>query len=166
MLLRVAVPGDKPAIERVLDAAFGEPLRGAYSESLLAAAVPAMTKANPALLSCGTFYVVENGDGCVVGCGGWTPERPGTTEIAAGLGHIRHFATHPEWIGRGIGRLIYRHCEERAREAGVKRLECYSTLNAEPFYAAMGFQRVSVNEVMLAGGIPFPSVIMRRSLEP
>lgn len=164
VVVREARPSDRLAVEAVLLASFSELLKGAYSEPLLAATLPAMTRAKPELLSCGTFYVAENEDGRVVGCGGWTPQRPGTTETVAGMAHIRHFATHPDWAGRGVGRLIYNHCENHARRAGVKEFECYSTLNAEPFYAALGFETVSAHEVMMGGTIPFPALLMRRSI--
>jgi predicted N-acetyltransferase YhbS len=163
--LRIAVPADKAAIERVLAATFAEQLKGAYSEPVLSAALPAITRINPMLLDCGTYYVVESDEGRVVACGGWTPERPGTGELEAGLAHLRHFATDPEWGGRGIGRMIYVQCEEKARAAGARELECHSTLNAERFYAAMGFQSVSTFEVTMGEGVPFPAVIMRRPLE-
>ena len=49
-------------------------------------------------------------------------------------------AVHPEWTGRGIGRLLYRHCERAARERGARRFEVFSSLNAERFYRALGFE--------------------------
>ena len=164
VVLRAALPSDGLAIESILSASYSELLKGAYSEPLLAVALPALTRANPVLLASGTFYLAENSSGCMVGCGGWTHQRPGTDEIEEGIAHIRHFATHPDWSARGIGRLIYNHCEGQAREARVKIFDCYSTLNAQPFYAALGFRTISANEVMLRGTIKFPIVLMRRSI--
>jgi N-acetylglutamate synthase-like GNAT family acetyltransferase len=164
VVLRAALPSDGLAIESVLSASYSELLKGAYSESLLAVALPALTTANPALLASGTFYLAENASGRLVGCGGWTHQKPGTSEMEEGIAHIRHFAIHPNWSGRGIGRSIYNHCEGQAREARVKIFDCYSTLNAQPFYAALGFKTISANEVMLRGTIKFPTVLMRRSI--
>jgi predicted N-acetyltransferase YhbS len=164
VVLREALPSDGHSIELVLSASFSRLLKDVYSDSLLSAALPSMTRANPALLCSGTYYVVEEADGHLVGCGGWTHQKPGESETVPGTGHIRHFAIHPDWNGRGIGRSIYNYCEGRAREAGVKMFECYSTLNAEPFYVALGFQTVSKIEVMMGGTIPFPAVLLRRSI--
>ena len=83
-----------------------------YPAELLARAVPLMARANPALLRCGTYYLAQGPEGDVLGCGGWTFERPG----AAGeprdrsLGHIRHFATHPKWVRHGVGRALFARC--------------------------------------------------------
>ena len=162
VVLREALPSDGLAVESILSASYSQLLKGAYSESLLAVALPALTTANRALLASGTFYLAENASGRLVGCGGWTHQRPGTGEREEGIAHIRHFATHPDWSGRGVGRLIYDHCEGQAREAGVKLFDCYSTLNAQPFYAALGFKTISAKEVMLRGTIRFPTVLMRR----
>jgi GNAT superfamily N-acetyltransferase len=164
VVLRTAGPSDKHSIELVLSASFPQLLKGAYSESLLAAVLPALTRANPVLLACGTFYVAENAQGQIVGCGGWTHEKPGSTEVVEGTVHIRLFALHPDWSGRGIGRRIYEHCEKQVRETPATIFECYSTLNAEPFYAAMGFRTVGPLEVMMGGNILFPALLMRRSI--
>ena len=53
---------------------------------------------------------------------------------------------------------------ETARDAGIGRLDCLSTLTAEPFYAAMGFQSSGLVTVPLRPGIDFPAVHMQRFL--
>jgi N-acetylglutamate synthase-like GNAT family acetyltransferase len=103
-----------------------------------------MTRANPKLLSSGTYYVAESEDGTVVGCGGWTREHPGGETAVEGVGHIRHFGTHPDWTRKGIGGVIFRRCEEDARASGIGEFECQSSLNAESFYSALGFERIGV----------------------
>jgi hypothetical protein len=62
-----------------------------YSQEILSVVLPTMTKANPSLLSSGTFYLAEIANKLVIGCGGWTKERPGNGEIIPGVGHISHF---------------------------------------------------------------------------
>lgn len=84
----------------------------------------------------------RRGDGLIVGCGGWTPQRPGTGAVERNLGHLRHFGTHPDWVRRGVGCALYALCETSARSHGVTTLECYSSLNAERFYAALGFESI------------------------
>jgi GNAT superfamily N-acetyltransferase len=101
----------------------------------------------------------------LVGCGGWNRERPGTGDVEPGTGHLRHFATHPAWTKRGIGRAIYARCEADARAAGIRVLECYASLNAEGFYAALGFERIRSITLDLAPGIGPPAVLMRRRLD-
>ena len=88
----------------------------------------------------------------MVGIGGWSRERPGDARIEPGLAHLRHFATHPDWCRRGVGRLIYEVCEARARESGIEVLECCSSLNGEAFYAALGFESFERIDVPMGEG--------------
>lgn len=162
--LRVARPQDAEAVSALLTASYPRLMRSAYDEDELRAALELMTKANPRLLSCGTFYVAEMANGILVGCGGWTSERPGARTVEPGLGHIRHFAVHPDWLRRGIGRAIYRLCESSASAAGVRALECYSSLNAERFYEALGFVRIREMPIELRPPVALRGVLMRRSL--
>lgn len=135
-------------------------MRGAYEESILRAALPVMTVAQPALLESGSYYVAETAAHDIVGCGGWTRERPGSGETSAGVGHVRHFGVHPAWTRQGIGRAIYRRCREDAAAAGVTKLECFSTINGESFYASLGFERVGEILVDMPNGIEFPGIHM------
>jgi N-acetylglutamate synthase-like GNAT family acetyltransferase len=158
--VRIASPNDHDDVSRLLKASFSVLLRCAYEPSVLKAALPFMTVAQVALLRSGTYYVAETKKGAVVGCGGWTRERPGTGEVLPRLGHIRHFGVHPDWIGRGIGRAIFDRCRKDAKAAGVKRFECYSSLNGEAFYSALGFGRLGQIEVEMPDRVSFPSVHM------
>jgi len=162
--LAVARPDDAEAVGALLQASYPTLMRDHYDAAVLAAALPAMTRANLDLLSSGTYYLVHSVDGAAVGCGGWTWARPGSGETETGLAHIRHFATHPDWLGRGIGRLLYERCETDARAAGAQRFECYSSLNAEGFYAVLGFAAVRKGEIPMPGGIGIPTLIMEKRI--
>ena len=119
-----------------------------------------MIAAQPGLLQSGSYYVAEASDGAIVGCGGWTKERPGSREIIAKVGHIRPFGVHPDWIRCGVGTALYARCELDARAAGLSQFECYSSLNGEAFYSALGFRRLAEIEVDMFDGLRFPSVHM------
>lgn len=159
--VRVADPADEAAVTALLRASYPVLMRPAYEPATLAAALPLMARANPGLLKSGTFYVAAADTGAVVGCGGWTHHRPGSAEVVPGLAHLRHFASHPDHAGRGVGRAIFAACRSAAREAGVTRLECYASLNAEGFYAALGLSPVRLVEVPMGSGLRFPSVVMQ-----
>src|SRR6201987_6444029 len=137
--IRIATPKDSDAVSALLVASYSTLLAPCYNSDMLASALPHLTKANPTLLACGTYYVAERESGNLVGCGGWTAAKPGSGEITEGEAHIRHFATHPEWPRRGIGSALLARCVIDARSAGVRKLHCFSTLNAEWFYRAAGF---------------------------
>lgn len=160
IIVRIASPADHDNVSSLLLASYPTLLRGAYEDALLDAVLPAMTAAQPALLESGSYYVAETAAGFVVGCGGWTRERPGDGEVQEGLAHVRHFGVHPEWTRQGIGGAIYARCREDAKKAGVTKFECYSSINGEAFYAALGFERLEVIKVKMINDIDFPSVRM------
>jgi GNAT superfamily N-acetyltransferase len=162
--LRIAAPTDEEAVDALLRASYPKLMSAIYDPDVLAAALPMFTKANPSLLSAGTYYLAESREHAVIGCGGWTRERPGTGEVEPGLGHIRHFGTHASWVGMGIGRAIYSKCEKDARSAGIQRFECYSSVNGEGFYASLGFESVRKIDVSLGSNVSIPGILMALSI--
>jgi N-acetylglutamate synthase-like GNAT family acetyltransferase len=162
--VRVARPDDLKPVDELLKASYPALMASAYDPGLLAPALKLMTRANPTLLISGTYYVAESASGLIVGCGGWTRERPGTTTVESSLGRIRHFGTHPEWARRGVGRAIYQLSENAARAAGVKTFEAYSSLNGESFYRALGFDRVREMDMELNPQVSLRAVLMRRDI--
>lgn len=163
-ILRAASPEDAEAVGALLDASYTRLFPHAYLGDVLALALPMMTRANRELLASGLYHVVETETGQMVGCGGWSLADPATRAVEAGLGHIRHFATHPDWLGRGIGRMIYERCAVQATEQGIVRFTCWSSLNGQPFYAALGFVTARDVDALLGGRVPFPVVEMTRAI--
>lgn len=162
---RVATSEDKAAVEEVLAASYPTLMASAYNQDILAPTLVLITKASPSLLGSGTYYVVETRDGVAIGCGGWTRETPpGSDEVTTGIGHLRHFGTHPKWICCGVGRAIYERCAAAASAEGIGAFEVLSSLNGEGFYSALGFERVRQALVAIGPDISFPSVLMRREL--
>jgi N-acetylglutamate synthase-like GNAT family acetyltransferase len=166
MQVRTATIEDENRISAILAASYPSLMREAYPDDLLDRALPRITTANPALLASGTYYLAEAEDGTAAGCGGWSYRPPEQDRREEGVAHIRHFATHRDWTGRGVGRAIFDRCEADARAAGFTRFTCYSSLNGEPFYAALGFRRVREINVPLAPDLRFPSVLMVRGIGP
>lgn len=160
--VRVTTPADAAAVAAVLTASYPVLLAPSYDAALLAKALPLMTRANPALLASGTYYLAETADDTPIGCGGWTFARPGAPDdpIVPDLAHIRHFATDPAWTGRGVGRALFERCRADAQAAGARRFEAYSTLAAEAFYRRMGFETVARFNVAMGPEVRFPSVGM------
>ena len=100
----------------------------------------------------------------MIGAGGWTRDGPGSGKIEAGVGHIRHFATHPDWTGRGIGRALVDRCVSEARSQRIARFECYSSLNAVDFYTRMGFKNVRPVELPFGGDLMMLAMLMECQL--
>jgi GNAT superfamily N-acetyltransferase len=162
--IRSASSADIDAVGTLLAASYSSLLAAHYDSDMLSRVLPQMTRANPALLGSGTYYVAESSPGVLVGCGGWTTARPGTGEMVEGEAHIRHFATHPRWARQGIGTSPLTRCFADARPRGVRRLHCFSTLNAERFYRALGFRTVGPIDVPMGPGLTCPGILMSREL--
>ena len=143
---------------------YGTLMSAAYDRDLLDQVLPIICRANPRLLASQTYFLAVADDGDVIGSGGWSRERPGTQKIEPGVGHIRHFATHPDWACRGVGRAIFERCANEAKSASVARLECYSSLNAVDFYAKLGFKAVRPMRVSLNDEHAMPVLLMEKVL--
>jgi GNAT superfamily N-acetyltransferase len=160
--VRVATADDRDMLSELLAASYAT-LKGSYDPHGLDAALPHISTANPKLLSSGTYYVAEI-DGVAAGCGGWTVEKPGSGEIVEGVGHIRHFATHPVYLRQGVAARLLEHCLAEARGAGIRSMMSQSTLPAEKFYASAGFQRIGFIEVEMGPDLMLPAIEMRLEL--
>ncbi len=73
-------------------------------------------------------YVAEV-EGAVVGSAKLSP-----------AGAIDCFYVHHAWQGRGVGRVLLRHLEARARGHGLHRLEADVSVAAELFFSRLGFK--------------------------
>lgn len=161
--IRPARQADVEALTDVITRSYAELYPDWYPEDLLAVALPLMSQANPKLVASGTYYLAQR-NGRILGCGGWTAEAPGSGRVTPALGHVRHFATHPEFVRQGVGRALIARCVADCRRRAIARLSCKSSLPAEAFYKSVGFDRVRAIKVPLPDGTPFPAVLMRRDI--
>lgn len=161
--VRVAGLDDTHAVDGILQDSYPTLMAAAYESVLLARALPLMVRPNPRLLASGTYYLAE-AEGAPVGCGGWTFDEPGTGTLEPGTAHIRHFGVRSGWTGKGVGRQLYRRCEADAGAAGATRFLCYSSLNGEPFYRALGFATERLVDVPMGPDLGLPSVLMSRRI--
>lgn len=161
--VRAATGADVPSVDTLLARAYPRLLKADYAPSMMVLALPLISRAKPALVTCGTYYVVEQ-DGAIIGAGGWTRAAPGRGVARPGVGNIRHVVTDDRQVRRGVGRALMAHILTQAKAAGVGRLDCLSTLTARPYYQAMGFVASGPVTVPLADGIDFPAIAMWREL--
>ncbi|MEO0937990.1 MAG: GNAT family N-acetyltransferase [Pseudomonadota bacterium] len=158
MQIRASTKADLAAVDALLARTYPKLLKTDYPPSVLVTALPIISRARPELLSCGTYYVAEDG-GTILGAGGWTRDRRSRAK-----GHVRHVVTDDRALRRGIGRRLMQHSFDAARRAGVRQMECWATYTAVPFYEAVGFTAQGHIDVPLADGISFPSIRMMRTL--
>jgi len=61
-------------------------------------------------------------------------------EKAPGVGHLSHMVVSPDHQHKGIGRMLMKHIEQKAREKGYKTLGTMSRLTATSFFEKHGFK--------------------------
>ncbi|TDL86964.1 GNAT family N-acetyltransferase [Meridianimarinicoccus aquatilis] len=163
--VRCAGPRDIAEVDVLLARSYPVLLKPDYPPSVLVTALPLISRVQPTLVTCGTYYVVEEvHTGALVGAGGWTPGSPGRGRTSPALGHIRHVVCDHRQTRCGIGRMLMHRIFQSASDAGIAKLECLSTRTAVPFYAALGFVKDRAVDVPLRAGIVFPAISMHRTL--
>jgi GNAT superfamily N-acetyltransferase len=63
------------------------------------------------------------------------------------VGWLEDLWVEPQWIGRGVGRLLFEHVAVEARRLGAQRLEWEAEPHARGFYERMGGTYVRDSEV-------------------
>lgn len=129
MLLRAALPDDAEALGEL---AFRSKAYWGYDEAFMAACRDELTIA-PDEVAARRTTVAER-DGTVVGFATLDGEPP--------EGELGMLFVDPAGIGTGVGRLLFEHMADMARRLGFARLTIDADPNAEPFYRAMGAERV------------------------
>lgn len=77
------------------------------------------------------FLVAETSDGAIAGFGAIHP-------MWEHLGEIRTIAVTDNWLGKGVGSLLMRGLEDKARDLGLSKLFCL-TFETE-FFTRHGFE--------------------------
>lgn len=174
---RIANAEDIPAIAALMDRAIAELQRPFLSDAEVAASRLSMGL-DTQLIADGTYLVVEYAEGRIVGCGGWSwratlyggdhnpaLRNAAPLDPARDPARIRAMYTDPDFVRRGIGRMVLAANEAAATAAGFKRAELMATLAGEPLYLACGYQPIERVEKMSDGGVPVPGVRMGRELQ-
>jgi GNAT superfamily N-acetyltransferase len=170
---RLARREDLPALAALMEAAIAE-LQKPYLSTAEIASSRKIMGLDSQLVEDGTYFIIEQGS-ALAGCGGWSRRAtmyggdlsPGRDarllDPAREAARVRAMYTHPDFVRRGVGRLVLSLCEEAARAEGFKRTELVATLAGEPLYRACGYQpieRFSDDR----GGLPVPCLRMGKTL--
>ncbi|MEM7641431.1 MAG: GNAT family N-acetyltransferase [Pseudomonadota bacterium] len=161
-VLRPTTRADIPAVDALLAEAYPRLLAADYPPSVLVTALPRISRAQPGLVTSGTYWLAEE-DGVLLAAGGWTAQAP-AGGVTPGRGHIRHVVSNPARLREGHARAVLEAAMGQARVAGITAFDCISTRTAVPFYRALGFRVAKEIDVTLAPGITFPAVQMTRGL--
>lgn len=123
-----------------------------------------------------TYFIVLEGSR-IAGCGGWSfratlyggdesivgrePERLDPARDAA---KVRAMYTHPDFVRRGVGRMILDLCEHAAGAAGFSRVELMGTAAGVPLYRAAGYSPIAAVEQADVDGVKVPLLRMGKLL--
>jgi GNAT superfamily N-acetyltransferase len=73
--------------------------------------------------------------------------------------------THPDFVRRGVGRLVLSLCEAAAAREGFRSLELVATVAGEPLYLACGFSVTERIDVSTSKGVTVPLARMAKQIE-
>ncbi|WP_396593954.1 GNAT family N-acetyltransferase [Brevundimonas sp. R86498] len=170
---RLATEADIPVLVALMDLAISGPLAAFLTPDQIAASRVLMGL-DSQIIADRTYIIVE-ADGVLAGCGGWsrritayggdhTPGRvPAPLTPGVDAARVRAMYTHPDFLRRGIGRMILDLCETAARDAGYDRVELVATLGGEPLYRSSGYVELERFEDD-RGGVPVPLIRMGKPL--
>jgi N-acetylglutamate synthase-like GNAT family acetyltransferase len=175
VVIRVATPGDAPAIEALMKQSAAALFPRYYDERQTASSVRYVAHVDSMLLEDGTFFVLEHG-GEAVACGGWSRrdrlysgsgDAPGDSRLLdpeTEPAKVRAMFVRGDWTRRGLGRRILDACEAAAGAEGFRRLALMATLPGVPLYLACGFEPLEEVEIVLEDGVRLACVAMEKSI--
>lgn len=100
-----------------------------------------------------TLFVAER-EQEIVGFGQFDPAR----------GEIEACYVSPDAVNRGVGSDLVMRMEEQARAAGHEVVRLNATLNAETFYARLGYRRLGPAIHRVSGGVELDCIRMEKKL--
>lgn len=170
---RLATEADLPALHTLMEAAIAGPLSAFLTPAQVEASRMIMG-VDSQLIADRTYFIIE-AEGVAAGCGGWsrrittyggdhTPGRqPALLTPGVDAARVRAMYTHPDFVRRGIGRIILDLCEATARAEGYTSVELVATMGGEPLYRSASYVEIERFEDD-RGGVPVPLVRMGKSL--
>lgn len=171
--LRLATAADCDAIRDLMQLSISDLQKGYLTDDQILASSAGMGL-DTQLIEDGTYFAVWSGDN-LAGCGGWSyratlyggnhsagrsiRELDPATERA----RIRAMYTHPNFIKRGIGRMVLNASEIAARKAGFRSLEMAATMAGKPFYLRCGYT-IESEWYDENGAVPVPLATMIKTI--
>ena len=154
IVIRTAVPADAASIAAIHEAAVHGERGGDYDDEQIDAWAHPRTLAElRERIGSRRFFIAES------------PSEPvAYAQLDIDAAAIRSIYVAPHCRGRGVGRRLAHALFSTARDAGLERLELDSSLNAVPFYEALGCSRLGPVDHRLRDGVALPCVRMARRL--
>ena len=171
---RLATMADLPELRALMTLAIRQVL-AAYLDPARVEASFEIMGVYPQLIEDGTYFAVECEDR-IVGCGGWSRRATlsggddSTNRDARRLdpefepARVRAMYTHPDYVRRGIGRLVLSLCEAAAARERFRSLQLVATVAGEPLFRAYGFSVIERIEVPTSKDLTVPFARMNKQV--
>jgi hypothetical protein len=186
--LRLAVPDDVPALQKLIDASVRGLQTHDYTPAQIEGALKTVFGVDSQLIADGTYIVAvaepnvishtmakkTQPELMIVGCGGWSKRRTlfGSDQWTGredallnplrDAAKIRAFFIHPDWARRGVGSMILQASEDAARSAGFTSFEMGATLTGAKLFGAKGYVAVRPISIPLGNGELLPVIHMEK----
>jgi GNAT superfamily N-acetyltransferase len=173
--LRLARPEDVAPLRELMHAAIDQLQASFLSPEQVAASFSVMGL-DSQLIADRAYFVVE-AEGRIAGCGGWSRRATlfggdhsanrdaALLDPARDAARVRAMYTHPDFVRRGVGRMILAACEAAADAEGFASCELAATLAGEPLYRACGYQPLEHFKAETPMGIDVPLIRMGKRLQ-
>lgn len=149
--IRPARIAEQPQLEMLIVSSSRALSQNEYTAEEIETAITYVYGIDSELVVDGTYFVVEQEDGELLACGGWSKRKTlfggdqsatretGFLNPLTDAAKIRAFFVHPAHARKGIGRALLHFCEAEARAQGFKQAELMATLPGVKLYEACGY---------------------------
>src|SRR5689334_7434550 len=149
--LRAAAVPDAPVLRELIARSIRALGAADYTPAQIEAALQGAFGLDTTLIEDGTYFVVADDDGNIIGCGGWSRRKTlfgsdaradrddAWLDPARDAAKIRVFFVDPQHARRGIGRALLERSETEARRAGFTSFELMATLPGVRLYQRLGY---------------------------
>ena len=167
--LRIATMADCDAVRTLMNRAIRDLQAGFLTDDQIAASFVAMGL-DTQLIEDGTYFTIWDGE-TLTGCGGWSfratlyggnhseGRSARMLDPATERARIRAMYTNPDYVRRGIGKMVIDAAESAARAHGFHALEMAATMAGKPFYLRCGYT-IESEWFDTNGAVPVPLATM------
>jgi GNAT superfamily N-acetyltransferase len=175
-VLRLASDDDAAAIEALMQDSIRTIFPAFYDDAQTASALVHVGHLDRMLLDDGTYFVIEQDDGSLAACGGWSrrdrlyagsgdhADDARLLDPSAEPARIRAMFVRGDRTRRGLGTRILLACEDAARAEGFQELVLGATLPGIPLYERFGFVTTARMTVTTPDGVDLEAAEMRRPI--
>lgn len=174
MTLRKAALTEMPRIEALMKLSMRLLGEGSYTPRQIESMCRYVCVPDKEIIEDGTYYVVEDEKGTLIGCGGWSfratlyagPENKAakaeTLNPKTDPARVRAMFVHTAAGGKGVGSLLLNAAEEAAKKKGFFKGALGATLSGLDFYKRKGWKVTREEKALLPDGVSIDVIQMEK----